>query len=87
MNGGGGHTIAEPKTTHGQQVRDPRSERWSWERWPSVAGLQGRCHLVQTPGRPAWARQRRTYLSTNRAGESGRVDSRSCMAFHSLMQL
>lgn len=29
----------------------------------------------------------RTDLSTKRAGESGRVDSRSCIAFHSLMQL
>ena len=28
-----------------------------------------------------------THLSANRAGESGLVDSRSCMAFHSLMQL
>ena len=89
--GGGRRPFPQPQTTHRLQVRNLCLKCWFWERRPAVRGAQRGCGTVQTQGHSGqvWerVRRRRTHLSTNRAGESGRVDSRSCMAFHSLMQL
>lgn len=86
--GGSGQTLPQPKTPTGCRSGSPAWDAGSGREWgcePCRLGVGG-----QARGRgPGLGRRlrTRTHLSANRAGESGLVDSRSCMAFHSLMQL
>lgn len=64
----------------GHEIRNKQKKLTSKKRNQNI-------NLNLLVGQRHWAFRVCTHLSTKIAGESGRSVSRSCMAFHSLMQL